>query len=194
MPPIDFEASRGTMNPMSAPPPGFYKAKIEKAEMRQSTKTNSMYLNLQYKLRDNANKPCGSIFDSLFDPGTPPKPPLQFKLGQFLKATGLDTLKKGELTDIMKLAIGRELVVDVKNAPDNKGRIRGEVEPFARGGYAPISNWADCYARDGGVSGTAVEEEDNSLPFDLETPTEEPKPTKAKAAPPPPPPAQDDEF
>jgi hypothetical protein len=192
MAPIDFTASRGVQNPMSVPKPGFYKATIAAANMKLSANSGEMYLNVQYKLRDNAGQNSGTIFDGLFDPGTPAKAALQYKLGQFMKAAGLTTLAKGELTDIQKLITGRELIVDVKNTTGRDGKLRGEVDPFTRGGYFPMSNWADCYAMDGGVSATLDDTTD--VPFTMDEPVSPEAAKPIKDTPPPPPPAGDDEF
>lgn len=154
-----------------APKPGFYKAKIDKAEMRTSSKTGEPYLSFQLRIRNHQDKPCGVVFDMLMDP-TGKSVGLQTKMKRFVIAVGLQALENFELKDLLKLIPGRELVVDITVKPDQNGNDRGQVDVFKRGGYLPMEKWPECYAKDGGTLDTTdlPEEPPFILPDDAKAP------------------------
>lgn len=130
-------------NPFSLPAEGFYKFTVVKAEMKAPkdlAKPN--YLNLTLSLVNANGQKCGNLFDILSESD---KPAILFKIGQFIKAIGVNLGASFELKDLAKVVPGRTGVVEVEHTKqkDQSGKeiVRAQVRLFGSECYWPISAW-----------------------------------------------------
>lgn len=176
---INFNALPTSANTIT--PVGLYRAKIEKAEMRQAyIPTEPMELSMTCTLYDYKGKDCGKFFDTLKDNG---KDAQLFKIGQFVKAIGLELTGSVELKDMCKLIQGKEFIVDIShytNPTTNNTKAQSNI--FGnKGCFAPVSEFAALLGEDGAIEATAEDmpwtepaKEDNASinPTGVELPAE----------------------
>ena len=149
-----------TENPFSAPAPGIYKAKIIEAVMakNKTDASKSPYLSLKYQLTKADGTNGGSIYDSLSESDSSV---VQYKIARFLQACKIPLVGAMELSDIGKLALNKEIVVDVtqnyKEQKEKGSPARGQVDVFAHEAYYPIEQFAEIYALVNAGSGEEVQ-------------------------------------
>lgn len=149
-----------TENPFSAPAPGIYKAKIIEAVMakNKSDASKPPYLSLKYQLIKADGTSGGSIYDSLSESDSSV---VQYKIARFLQACKIPLVGAMELSDIGKLALNKEIVVDVtqnyKEQKEKGATPRGQVDVFAHEAYYPIEQFAEIYAIVNAGSGEEVQ-------------------------------------
>lgn len=100
-----------TEKPNSIIAAGRYVATIAAAEMKHAKDPSKPdYLNMRLDIFDNKNNKLGSVFDILTESAASLA---RYKLGRFLTALNL-TLTNFELSDLVKLIVGKKLEVDLK--------------------------------------------------------------------------------
>jgi hypothetical protein len=118
------------------PEPGFHKATISKATATVS-KSGNEYLAVQLKLDTGQ-----MVFDNVMNLDSPIH---QYKLSRFVQACGMPLAGELTFTDLGKLALNKEVVVDIKITTDTyngKERDKAEVNMFDNDIYYPISAYA----------------------------------------------------
>jgi hypothetical protein len=157
-------------SPFALPKPDVYKAKIVEAEMRKAKSTNPdgsekpPYLNLKYQLTDHAGKGCGAIYDIIAESTSNV---VMYKIGRFAQACGIPLVGSMELSDMAKLVLNKEIVIDVNH--DTKGQQpRAQVDLFTREAYYPIGQFDEIYAL------AHAEDEPMNPPTDSAAPAETP--------------------
>ena len=105
---------------------GWHEATIKSAEMRTPKNGGNDYLNM--KLNINGS----TVFDSLYESD---KPALQFKLKQFIKATGLNLHGNFELSDLTKVITNKTVQVAIITQKNPGYADRNVVDIFKDGGY-----------------------------------------------------------
>ena len=129
-------------NPFALPTPDVYKAKITEAVMKKGKDENKPpYLNLKLALVNAQGKACGSIYDIMAESDSSV---VQYKLGRFLLACGIPLQGSMELSDIYKLVINKEIVVDV-NHDTKSQQPRAQVDLFTREAYYPVGQFEEIY-------------------------------------------------
>lgn len=134
--------------PFALPKPDVYKAKIVEAEMRKAKSKNPdgtdkpPYLNLKYQLTDHDGKGCGAIFDIIAESDSSV---VMYKTGRFVSACGIPLVGAMELSDIAKLVLNKEIVVDV-NHDTSGSRPRAQVDIFTREAYYPVGQFDEIYS------------------------------------------------
>lgn len=120
-------------------PKGQYKAKIEKAEMKQSrNESKPPYLSIQFDLTDTvSNMPMGKIWAILTE--SDKALPL-YQLSRFIQALKLPITGNFELKDLTKMIPGKELLVDVmpEKRDDGKEPERSVVDVFSGQIFYPV--------------------------------------------------------
>lgn len=144
-------------NPFSLPAEGYYKFTVTKAEMKQGKDpAKPPYLNMTLSLVNAAGQKCGNLFDMLTESD---KPAILFKIGQFIKAVGVNLGASFELKDLAKVIPGRHGVVEIEHRKDKdqQGRevIRAQVKLFGSECYWPIGAFEELVQ---GAAPAAVEE------------------------------------
>lgn len=129
-------------NPFALPKPDVYKAKIVEATMKKGKDDSKPpYLNLKYQLTNHEGKGCGTLYDIMAESDSSV---VQYKLGRFLVACGIPLQGSMELSDIAKLVINKDIVVDVNH--DTKGQQpRAQVDIFTREAYYPVGQFDEIY-------------------------------------------------
>ena len=135
---INFN-SLPTDKPNALPATGTYYATIDTAEMRQGQDlTKPPYLNITLALSDKQGKACGKIYDIIAESD---KELVQYKTARFLIALDLAKLGTFELTDLVKVIKGKQLIVDVKQEEAKNGYpAKAVVDVFSGSIYYPISD------------------------------------------------------
>jgi len=159
---IDF-SSLPQDNPFSIPKPGLYLVKIIKAESKPPKDVSKPeYLECVYALTDAHGKACGNFTDRFFESESDV---VKFKLGRFVKATGIPITGMVEFRDLAKILVNRTLVVDIKNVKDDynstpeKEVLKAEVDIFSREAYYNVSEFAS-------LTGTQQEPAPDAAPDD----------------------------
>lgn len=149
---------------------GFYRAVIEKAEMKTPKSGGNQYLAVTFNLFDREGKAKGKLWDNFFDVD---KELPRYKIARLLTALGLQLSGSFELRDLTKIIVNKQLLVDVsvdeKNTPP-----RNQVEVFKNEIYYPVAQWA-------ALTGVVT---DSELPFTFDAEDSEdsvPAPTDADA-------------
>lgn len=125
--------SSGTRNNVDMQP-GFYIAKIGKAEVKLSKAKNKyMSLRLQCNTLDRSSS-AGLVWDCIT---TSDSKWAQYKLARLLQACNVPLKGELELEDIAKIIAGREIIIDVKQRDDDPSKF--EVDPFTHECYYPLS-------------------------------------------------------
>ena len=148
-----------TENPFAATAPGIYKAKIIEASMAKNKTDASKppYLSMKYALTKADGTSGGALYDSLSESDSSV---VQYKIGRFLLACNIPLVGVMELSDIAKLVLNKEIVVDVtQNYKDQKeGKpAKGQVDLFSHEAYYPIDQFAEVYALVNAGSGEEVQ-------------------------------------
>lgn len=140
---INFD-SLPNNKPFAVPQPGTYYAKIDKAEMKQGKDLSKPpYLNLMLKLKTVDGKTAGNIFDIIAESNAPL---VQYKIKRFLRAIDVSFEGEFELSDIAKLCVGKEIIVDVKVEPGTDGRQdRAVVDATTNEIYYLLSEAKDVF-------------------------------------------------
>lgn len=140
---INFDALP-TNNPNAGIEDGIYRGKIIEAVMRTpKDATKAPYLNVTVQLYNAKGGKCGRLYDRFFDSE---HALMMFKLGQFIRALGLDlTGAVLELKDLAKLIVNKELCIDVVNKENDRtpGRKFPEANVFGNEIYWHISKYAE---------------------------------------------------
>ena len=111
-------AKRSEQGTFAKPPEGFNLLKIDKCVVKQGAA--GPYFNVLFKNTQ------GSFFEII---STSEEPNSAFKLARFLRALNVPLQGTIELEDIAKIAIGKEIVVDVIYKIDNyKGEEREKAQ------------------------------------------------------------------
>ncbi len=172
--------------PYAVPKPGFYLAKITKAEMKTGKDPEKPpYLNLTYKLTDGSGKSAGNLFDGQYESEAAV---MQFKLQRFLTALKLTGLTVFELKDLIKLVQDQELVVEVENTVDNrdkdlppeKQRLRAQAKLFGSDIYWHKSEFQALLKESGQQEAPAAAPDDGEVPFDFDAADGEVPPAPAE--------------
>jgi len=160
-------------SPNNVPAPGYYKARITKAEMRavKSDPTKPDFLNLTMALIDGRGQKAGTLFDTQRESAAPA---MQFKLQRFMTALGLTTLVSFDLKDLIKLVENRELVVEVENVPDWRDRDlpvaqqrpTAQARVFGSDIYWPVEEFEQLLTESGQNKEPLPALADDDFPFD----------------------------
>lgn len=130
-------------NPNQLPETGLYKAHIALAEMKQGKDASKpKYLNLKYALTNAKGESKGIMYDIMAESESSV---VQYKMARFLKACGIPLVGSMELSDIGKLVVNKNIVVDLKQSPDDRGDMRIQVDPFTHEAYYPIGEFDEIY-------------------------------------------------
>lgn len=148
--------------------PGFYKFKIQKAEMKTPKDTNKKdYLAMRLALSDINGKKKGMMFENIYDSDAPA---LMFKAKRLILAIGLDLTGSVELKDLAKLLPGKEGVLEAEVAKDMNNRDQIRVKTFGSECYWPLSDAKELMgeaAQDSDTDG------DEPFVFDEESPEDD---------------------
>jgi hypothetical protein len=148
-------------SPNSLPAPGYYLAKVVKAEMKQPADTKKLpYLNLQLNLTAPDGTNAGTIFDIIAESD---KPAIQYKLARFIIAANFGLTGDFELKDLTKIAVGRQFVTEVEHQPDNRDpdnrtKDQAKVRIFGTDIYWPKEMFAE-------LTGSTISGSDDAEPF-----------------------------
>lgn len=143
---INFDALPND-RPFAVIPKGRYLAKVEDAQMKTPKDTSKPdYLNLKYTLTDVSGKKIGTLFDIIAESD---KALMQYKLKRFLRATELNFTGSFELTDVKKVVIGKEFVVDVKVDSQEGQQDRSVVDVYTGEIYYKLSEVPDLFEYEG---------------------------------------------
>lgn len=120
-------------------PKGTYKAKVEKAEMKQGKDpAKPPYLNIQMDVSDTTSgTPMGKLFMILTESEAPLP---RYQLGRFIKALKLPITGDFELKDLTKMVVNKELIVDImpEDKKDGSAPQRSIVDVFSGEIFYPI--------------------------------------------------------
>ena len=105
--------------------PGTYVAVAEKTEMRAPKNGGADYLNIQWKIYNEDDKPIATVFDMIT---TTDKPVPKWKLHCLMEATGLTSLT--QLKDICKCLPGRKCLITLQIDKNEQYGDRNTVNPF----------------------------------------------------------------
>ena len=144
--PINFDKIPESIG-FSIPEPGLYRMHVDSTAMKVAyVATDPLELNITATLYDEHGKNCGKFFDKFRDnPNeTAAKRNAQvYKIGRFIKATGLQVTGVATLKDISKIIVGAEVIVDINHyAPENTGKVYAQANLFGGGCYYPVSEYA----------------------------------------------------
>lgn len=110
--------------------PGFYRAKIGKAEVKLSKAGNKyMSLRLQCSTLDKSAS-AGIVWDCITASDSKWA---QYKLARLITACNIPLKGELELEDLAKLIANREVIIDVKARDDDPTRF--EIDPFSHECY-----------------------------------------------------------
>lgn len=122
-------------------PNDIYKAKIIEAAMKQGKDAaKPPYLNLKYGLFTADGKSAGSIYDIISESDSSV---VKYKTGRFLRACGIPLVGSMELSDIAKLVLNKEIVVDISTKA-GEGE-RPQIDLFAREAYYTIEEFREAW-------------------------------------------------
>ncbi|MCQ2968514.1 MAG: DUF669 domain-containing protein [Clostridium sp.] len=126
--------------------PGTYFATIEGADMKTPKDTTKKdYLNLKLKLTTVDGKSAGVVFDIISESEASL---MMYKLKRFLRAIEVEFSGDFELTDVQKLCLNKEIIVDIKNEKDLKGEDRAVVDLFTNEIYYKKSEANEIFGID----------------------------------------------
>ena len=129
-------------NPFALPAPDVYKAQIMEAAMKKGKDTTKApYLNLKYHLTNHDGKECGNIYDIMSESDSSV---VQYKIGRFLTACGIPLVGAMELSDIAKLVLNKEIVIDV-NHDTKSDQPKAQIDLFTREAYYPVGQFDEIY-------------------------------------------------
>jgi hypothetical protein len=139
--------------PNQLPTPGKYYATIEKAEMTNPKDPAKLpYLNLTLALQDKNGKSCGKIFRDMLSESD--SDIVRYKIQRFITALGIPITDTFELKDLVKIVIGKKLIVDVtiddpkKKDPNSPYAPSPVVDIFSGMIYYPLSEAAALFGTD----------------------------------------------
>lgn len=146
------------------PDKGQYKAKIEKAEMKQPQDAKKpMYLNLTLALTDADGNAKGKVFDIISESESDY---VRYKLKRFIMALGVPLTGSIELKDLSKIAQGKDMLVDI-TIDEKQDPARAVVDIFSNEIFYPL---------DAPTASTTIDASDaadaEDTPFGVDHPTE----------------------
>lgn len=149
---INFNSLPNT-RPNQLPEPGKYYATIEKAEMtKPKDPTRPPYLNLTLALQDKNGKSCGKIFRDILSESD--SDIVRYKIQRFITALNLPITDVFELKDLVKVVVGKKMIVDVtiddpkKKDPNSPYAPSPVVDVFSGMIYYPLSEAATLFDTD----------------------------------------------
>ena len=149
---INFNSLPNT-RPNQLPEPGKYYATIEKAEMtKPKDPTRPPYLNLTLALQDKNGKSCGKIFRDILSESD--SDIVRYKIQRFITALNLPITDVFELKDLVKIVVGKKMIVDVtiddpkKKDPNSPYAPSPVVDVFSGMIYYPLSEAATLFDTD----------------------------------------------
>lgn len=154
-------------NPFQVAAPGFYRARVDKAEMLPSkTPGKPPYLSLTYSLLDAKGQKIGTVFDRLFDSTAST---VLYKFGRFIEALELSLTGNVELKDLAKIIVGKKFCVEITHEadnrfPDDRSKDRAVPKLFKSEIFWPFKDAASLIV-DEGDTDEVVEVTDADIPF-----------------------------
>lgn len=139
---INFD-SLPQSNPFTIPD-DIYIARITEAIMKKpKDAAKPPYLNLKYELFDANGKKAGTLYDIMAESDSSV---VQYKIGRFIRACGIPLTGSMELSDIAKIVMNKEIVVDIKTTSKKGEDPRTQVDLFGREAYYMRSEFDEMYA------------------------------------------------
>jgi len=132
----------------SLPPEGLYRMHVDKADMKMAyIATDPLELNLTTTLFDEKGKNCGKFFDKFKDnpqEDASKRRTQLYKIGRFVKASGLAITGEILLKDLAKLLPGVEVIIDINHYTNPKTtKTYAQANIFGGGCYYPVSEYAE---------------------------------------------------